>query len=209
MRDRAGNTPLHLAAQVGDLKLVRALLAKRADPNVRTPKSAAPMGARGGGGGGRGGAAGEQTPLMMAARGDHEDVMRALVAAGADPALKAQDGTSLLMAAASGARLKTFTYAYEIDPNVNVVTTTGNTPMHVAVGINGRTPAGSVRGDPVPGRSRRQAGRVERRRTDADRDRRQPAGRSGGRSADEADYRARREAEDSLEAMRLLGAQGC
>ena len=45
------------------------------------------MGARGGGGG-RGGAAGEQTPLMMAARGDHEDVMRALVAAGADPALQ-------------------------------------------------------------------------------------------------------------------------
>ena len=28
---------------------------------------------------------GEQTPLMLAARGDHEEVMRALVAAGADP----------------------------------------------------------------------------------------------------------------------------
>ena len=43
------------------------------------------------------------------------------------------------MAAASGARLKTFTYAFEIDPNVDVVTTTGNTIMHVAVGLNGRT----------------------------------------------------------------------
>ena len=58
---------------------------KRADPNVRTPKSMAPAGRsrrrwrrprR---------VAGEQTPLMMAARDDHEDVMRALVAAGADP----------------------------------------------------------------------------------------------------------------------------
>ena len=83
--------------------------------------------------------AGEQTPLMMAARGDHEDVMRALVAAGADPALKAQDGIDLLMAAAAGARLKTFKYAFEIDPHVDVVTTTGNTVMHVAVGMNGRT----------------------------------------------------------------------
>ncbi len=127
VRDRAGNTALHLAAQVGDMKLVRALLAKGADPNARTPKSTTPAGARGGGGGGRGGPAGEQTPLMMAARGDHEDVMRALVAAGADPALRAQDGTSLLMAAASGARLKTFKYAFEIDPHVDVVTTTGNT----------------------------------------------------------------------------------
>ncbi len=138
-RDRAGNTTLHLAAQAGDMKLVRALLAKHADANARTPKSMAPVGARGGGGGGRGGVAGEQTPLMMAARTDHEDVMRALVAAGADPTLKAQDGSSVLMAAAAGSRIKTFTYAYEIDPDVNVVTTTGNTPMHVAVGLNDRT----------------------------------------------------------------------
>jgi ankyrin repeat protein len=65
--------------------------------------------------------------------------MRALVAAGADPALRAQDGTSLLMAAASGARLKTFEYAHQLDPNVSVVTTTGNTVMHVAVAMNDRT----------------------------------------------------------------------
>jgi ankyrin repeat protein len=139
VRDRSGNSMLHLAAQAGDIQLVRSLLAKRADPNARTPKSTAPVGARGGGGGGRGGPTGEQTPLMMAARGDHEDVMRALVEAGADPHLKAQDGTTLLMAAASGARLAAFTYAYEIDPDVSAASTTGNTVMHVAVGMNGRT----------------------------------------------------------------------
>lgn len=138
VRDRAGNTTLHLAAQVGDIDLVRALVAAGADPNARTPKSMAPMGARGGGGLGRG-TAGEQTPLMVAARSDREEVMRALVAAGADPALRGQDGASLLMAAAAGARLETFTYAYELDPNVEVVTTTGNTPMHVAVSLNGRS----------------------------------------------------------------------
>jgi ankyrin repeat protein len=121
------------------MQLVRVLLAKGSDPNARTPTSKAPSGARGGGGLARGGTAGEQTPLMVAARSDHEDVMRALVAAGADPGLRAQDGASLLMAAASGARLKTFTYAFELDPNVDTVTTTGNTVMHVAVGMNGRT----------------------------------------------------------------------
>jgi ankyrin repeat protein len=139
LRDRAGNTALHLASQVGDLRLVRALLAKGIDPNVRTPKSTAPAGARGGGGGGRGGAAGEQTPLMIAARADHVEVMRALVAAGANPSLRAQDGAGLLMAAASGARLETFTYAFELDPDVSVVTATGNRVMHVAVAMNDRT----------------------------------------------------------------------
>src|SRR4029077_18570981 len=80
-----------------------------------------------------------ETPLMIAARNDHEAVMRALVAAGADPSLRAQDGSTLLMAAAAGARLQTFTYAFAIDPHVDVVTATGNTPMHVAVGMNGRS----------------------------------------------------------------------
>jgi ankyrin repeat protein len=139
LRDRAGNTALHLASQVGDLRLVGALLAKGIDANVRTPKSTVPAGARGGGGGGRGSVAGEQTPLMMAARADHADVMRTLVAAGANPSLRAQDGSGLLMAAASGARLKTFTYAFELDPDVSVVTATGNRVMHVAVAMNDRT----------------------------------------------------------------------
>jgi ankyrin repeat protein len=138
VRDRAGNTTLHLAAQVGDLALVRALVGKGVDPNVRTPKTAMPQGGRGAGGG-RGAPAGEQTPLMVAARADHEDVMRALVSGGADPALRAQDGASLLMAAASGARLATFKYAFELDPHVDVVTSAGNTVMHTAVAINGRT----------------------------------------------------------------------
>jgi len=129
---------LHLAAQTGDMTLVRAFLAKGADLDARTPKSTAPTGARGGGGPFRA-AAGEETPLMIAARNDHEAVMRALVAAGADPSLRAQDGSTLLMAAAAGARLQTFTYAFAIDPHVDVVTATGNTPMHVAVGMNGRS----------------------------------------------------------------------
>ena len=139
-RDRTGNAPLHVAAQQGDLAVVKELLTRGVDPNVRTPRSAVTGGGRGGGGGGRGGAGGEQTPLMMAARGDHLDVMKALVAGGADGSLVAQDGSTVLMAAAAGARLKTFEYAYELNPNVDVVTTPArNTLMHVVVSLNGRT----------------------------------------------------------------------
>jgi uncharacterized protein len=140
IRDRAGNSPLHVSAQQGDVDVVKALLAKGVDPNIRTPRSLAAAGGRGGGGGFRPGPSGEQTALMMAARGDYEDVMRALVAGGADPALRAQDGSNVLMAAAGGARLKTFKYAYELNPDVTPVTTpAGNTIMHVVVGLNGRT----------------------------------------------------------------------
>ena len=139
-RDRAGNAPLHVAAQQGDTAVIKALLAKGVDPNVRTPKSLMAGGGRGGGGGFRGTPGGEQTPLMMAARGDHEEAMRALVAGGADPSLRAQDGSNVLMAAAGGARMKTFKYAYELDPEVGLVTNpSGNTIMHIVVALNGRT----------------------------------------------------------------------
>ena len=40
--DRAGNTPLHTAAQAGDVELVKKLLAKGANPNARTAKGAEP-----------------------------------------------------------------------------------------------------------------------------------------------------------------------
>ncbi len=140
IRDRAGNSPLHVAAQQGDLAVVKDLLARGVDPNVQTPRSMMAAAGRGGGGGFRPGPSGGQTPLMMAARGDHEDVMRALVAAGADPSIAAQDGSTVLMAAAAGARIKTFKYAYELNPNVGIVTTpAGNTIMHVVVSLNGRT----------------------------------------------------------------------
>ncbi len=139
-RDRAGNTSMHVAAQQGNLEVVKKLLAKGVDPNVLTPRSTVAAGARGGGGGFRAGLGGEQTALMMAARGDQEDVMRVLVAAGADPSRRSQDGANLLMAAGAGARLKAFTYAYELDPDVAVVTTpAGNTIMHTVVSQNGRT----------------------------------------------------------------------
>jgi uncharacterized protein len=136
--ERTGSAPLHVAAQQGDLTMVRALLDRQADPNARTNRSSAPAGARGGGGG-RGGAAGGQTPLMLAAINDREAVMRTLVAAGADPSIRGQDGSNLLMMAAGAARIDTVKYAYELEPHVDVVTDNQTTIMHAAVGLGGRT----------------------------------------------------------------------
>jgi ankyrin repeat protein len=129
--DRAGNTPLHIAAQVGDVDFVKALLAKGANPNVTTANARLPV--RGGGGGGRGAAGGALTPLMVAARANQVDVMRVLVAGGADPARQADNGTTLLMFGAAG-KLEAVKYAYELDPHVDVVNKVGQTPIHAALG---------------------------------------------------------------------------
>lgn len=130
-KDRNGNTLLHNAAQLGDLEMAKALIAKGADVNARTTR---PQGGRGGGGGGgRGGPPAEQTPLMLAARGNHVDVMQSLIKAGADPKLKAQDGTTLLMAAANSGHIEAVRYAYELVPDIAAVTANKQTAMHSAL----------------------------------------------------------------------------
>jgi uncharacterized protein len=128
LADPSGTTPLHIASQEGNLELVRMLLAKHADPNALTAKSDA---SRQGAGFFR--PAGEQTSLLLAARANRESVMRALVAAGADPKIKAQDGTTLLMAAASSGHVEVVKYAYELSPDINAVTERKSTVMHAAV----------------------------------------------------------------------------
>ena len=107
------------------------MLAKGADANARTVKSAA--GGRGGGGGGFRQIAGEQTPLMVAAKANKPDVMKALVAGGADPKLKAQDGSTLLMMAVGSGHVEAVKYAYELDSDVKAVNATNATLMHAAV----------------------------------------------------------------------------
>jgi len=134
--DREGETPLHIAARSGDLALVEKLLAKGASVNARTAATPAPAGGSGGEGifGVFRYIAGERTPLMLAAKADHVDVMRALVAGGADAKLKAQDGTTVLSAAAGSGHLDAVEYAYELNPDIKVASTvTGTTLLHAAV----------------------------------------------------------------------------
>jgi ankyrin repeat protein len=138
--DRGGNTPLHMATQAGEIPLMKKLLEKGAEVNARTAKAGATP-ARGGGGLGRGAGAGSLTPLMIAARSNQLEAMRVLVAAGADPSLQADDGTTLLMFGAAG-RIDAARYAYELDPHVDVVNRVGQTPIHTSLvgGIfDGRT----------------------------------------------------------------------
>lgn len=132
--DREGDTPLHIASRFGDLALVEKLLAKGANVNARTATTPVPAGGPGGASAMYRFVGGEQTPLMLAAKADHVDVMRALAAAGADAKLKAQDGTNVLSAAAGSGHLDAVQYAYELSPDVKVASTrTGGTLLHAAV----------------------------------------------------------------------------
>jgi hypothetical protein len=130
--DRTGVTPLHTAAQTGSLELAKELLAKGANPDARTNKTQA--GGRGaGGGGGFRLPPGEQTALLVAAKANQEAIMKALIEHHADPKLKAQDGTTLLMAAAGSGHVGVVKYAYEFDQDVKAATDTGDTIIHATV----------------------------------------------------------------------------
>ena len=65
--NRNGWTALHYAASAGNVDIVTALLARSAEINALSPN--------------------RTTPLMMAARGDHPEVCRLLIAKNADPTL--------------------------------------------------------------------------------------------------------------------------
>jgi ankyrin repeat protein len=131
-----GGTILHAAAQAGDVDLVKKLLAKGVSLNARTAKRVS---------GSSAGAAsqdpGELTPLLVAARANQQEVMRVLAAAGADPSLKAGDGSTLLMAAAARGTIGTVRYAYQLDPRIDAVDDAGATVMHASViSVSGRSP---------------------------------------------------------------------
>jgi ankyrin repeat protein len=96
----AGYTALHAAVLRGDLELARALLAHGANPNAEMTKgtpvryisqdyalNVAFLGA---------------TPYWLAAKFAETDMMRALVASGADPRHIIKDGTTPLIAALTG-----------------------------------------------------------------------------------------------------------
>jgi len=55
------------------------------------------------------------------------------VAGGADPKLKAQDGSTLLMAAVGSGHVEAVRYAYELDSDVKAITATNSTVMHASV----------------------------------------------------------------------------
>ena len=139
--DNLGTTALHAAVQTGKLELVTALLAHGANPNAQLVKSPPPL-------------AGDfvsyrnyvgATPfwLAAAAREPVVEMMRLLVAAGADPNLAAVGDTTPLMAgvgmvqyearmAAEDLALQVVDVAVQLGADVNAVNQRGQTALHGA-----------------------------------------------------------------------------
>jgi ankyrin repeat protein len=149
----AGYTALHAAVLRSDLALVKALLAHKASPDVRTTKGtpvrrdttdynlpATVIGS---------------TPYLLAARFLEPDIMRALAAGGADTKVTMKDGnTALMLAAGAGsgngsnrrgiavidgavvepesAVLQTAAAALDLGADVNATNQAGDTALHTA-----------------------------------------------------------------------------
>lgn len=149
-----GYTALHAAVLRGDLDLVKALLAHKANPNVMLTKATQTKRANGhefemlapmlG-----------STPYMLAAQYLENDMMRALAAAGADTRLSKKDGMTPLMLAVGmmastevdrrshraldGARIEDESQVFEavktslsLGADINAVSQQGDTALHNA-----------------------------------------------------------------------------
>jgi ankyrin repeat protein len=139
-----GYTALHAAALRNDLSLVKALLAHGADPNIRLTKGTPirrsntdfnlPVTLTG------------ATPYLLAAKFVEPEIMRALVAGGADPTVTMPNGaTALMLAAGMGSTrnrrvipliepesliLSAVAAAVSLGADVNAVNPAGETALH-------------------------------------------------------------------------------
>jgi ankyrin len=141
--DSLGVTALHAAVETGKLRLVHALLGRGANPNARL-LTGLPF--RRGDYVSRAGYAGA-TPFWLAAKAGDLDMMRALVAGGADPQLPtAGQVTPLMVAAGVGQTdsrlppetrlLEAAKLALDLGADVNAASAGGQTALHGAASIS-------------------------------------------------------------------------
>jgi len=151
-RQGPGFAPLHVAGYLGQTAVAKALIARGADVNQRMPKpyrliEALEIGVNLYPGSGLYTHIGS-TPFMTAARHGEVEIMRMLLAAGADPFLTARGGENALMVAAGVGRPQASNVSYhvwkeldqiaavklclELGLDLNAQNTWGNTALHGA-----------------------------------------------------------------------------
>jgi ankyrin repeat protein len=125
-------------------ELVKALLARGADPNVRLMKGVPVAG-------GRGGSSAGATPFLLAAASADANIMRILLERGADPLITTTEKLTPLMAAAGVGRVQDFTdaeersaleavkLAVEQGADVNAANEKGRTALHGATNLGGNS----------------------------------------------------------------------
>uniref|UniRef100_A0A8B9GR39 Ankyrin 1 n=1 Tax=Amazona collaria TaxID=241587 RepID=A0A8B9GR39_9PSIT len=108
---QSGLTPLHVAAFMGHLPIVKTLLQRGASPNVSNVKV--------------------ETPLHMAARAGHTDVAKYLLQNKAKANAKAKDDQTPLHCAARIGHTGMVQLLLENGADPNLATTAGHTPLHI------------------------------------------------------------------------------
>lgn len=155
----AGRTALHAAVQRAMPELVSALLEKGANPNARMEKRLPFVSRRILQSNGLSPSNIGATPFFLAASFGDLESMRLLLDGGADPTLRANDGTTALMVAAGGdyvegadkygrrwfgdnlalqeSALETATFLLDLGLDINATNDNGQTPLHGAVYLGG------------------------------------------------------------------------
>jgi ankyrin repeat protein len=130
--DRNGNQLLHAAVLANQPALVKLLLAQGADANALTGPSTVKMRFE------VNFKTGDydvppKPALLLAAESGNAPLMQMLVDGGANPQFRMQDGTNVVLAAATSGKLEALRLALQLLPDPNTTSESGDTPLHVLV----------------------------------------------------------------------------
>ncbi len=113
--DKHGVTPLHMAAKRNSAEAVEVMMSRGVDININAATTCG------------------VTPLHMAISKGHLETMAVLVRHGADLSLKAEDGSSALVAAGCSGHLDAALALLEHDVSINDINLDGESILHYAV----------------------------------------------------------------------------